>query len=60
MRRPLQKKYFLSAVREKADLAWRRRDYPALVEALDAIDRDMSPAGRWKLQYALPKLGRIQ
>lgn len=54
------RKYQLISAREKADMAWKRRDYRAVVEALNIIDRDMSPAECRKLQYALEKLGQIQ
>ena len=56
----IQRKYQLIGAREKADVAWKRRDYRALVEALNMIGQDMSPAQCRKLQYALEKLGQIQ
>lgn len=50
--------YFLSAMREKSDAAWKRRDYRAVVEALSEIGPDMSAAERRKLQYAIGKIGQ--
>lgn len=53
-------RYFASGMREKADVAWKRGDYAALVDALSAISNDLSPAEERKLAFALEKLGRVQ
>lgn len=50
--------YRLSAMRENAARAWNCRDYSGLVDALNGIGANRSPAEQRKLEYALSKLRR--
>lgn len=55
-----RKREHLTEVRERADRAWKQRDYPAVLQEYTAIEPDLTLSEQKKLLYAMKKLGRIQ
>ena len=48
----------LKEVREKAESAWRRRDYAKLVSLFESVQQSLTPAEAKKLDYAKKRLQR--